>query len=304
MDPRPADSHPRLPAARPPQPPVPAFPPPPYPPPPEPAPKPPVGPRFGWRRFTRSPRGTAGVVIVAAALLLWPFAGLSWIPWLAGLVVMVLLRLLRLDKVLRNWDLHLAGLVVVAGLMLSTTPWAWALSASIGVLIAGLAQLPWWRLAAVGVVLCAVSGIGFGVTTIQAERRAVAEYGQVQEQNRLALGAPRADSVLPTMLNRIAQNSPGAVCDNLLGPAAREPFAASVEQPTCAAAVNAIASRVTDRNSYAGADAPTSPTADGMEVDACAMTWRTGSPPGPQLGRLTIGQIAPSRYVVLAFRPC
>jgi outer membrane protein assembly factor BamB len=51
------------------------------------------------------------VVVVAAALLLWPFSGLSWIPWLAGIGVVVLLRLLRLDKLLRDWDLHLGPIL-------------------------------------------------------------------------------------------------------------------------------------------------------------------------------------------------
>src|ERR687893_726326 len=63
---------------------------------------------------------------------------------------LLVLRLMRLDGPLRGWDIPLAGLAVVIGLMLSTSPWAWALAGSIGVLLAGLAQLPWWRLAAGG----------------------------------------------------------------------------------------------------------------------------------------------------------
>jgi len=124
---------------------------------------PPATPRptFTWQRLTRTRRGAAGLAIGSAALLLWPFAGWAAIPWLVGLGVLVLLRLLRLDGLLRGWVWHLGGLVVVAGLMYSTGPWAWALAASIGVLVAGLLQLPWWRLAAVGVVMCAVSGVGF-----------------------------------------------------------------------------------------------------------------------------------------------
>src|SRR3954447_13848804 len=124
-------------------------------------------PRFDWRRLTRSPRGAAGLAVLAAALLLWPFAGFSWIPWLIGIAALVVLRLLRLDGPLRGWDIPLAGLAVVIGLMMSTGPWAWALAGSIGVLLAGLAQLPWWRLAAVGAVLCVVSGIGWGLSVHQ-----------------------------------------------------------------------------------------------------------------------------------------
>ena len=123
-------------------------------------PGPPTGPPAwaGWRRLTRSRRGAAGLCIATAALLLWPFAGWSAIPWLIGIGVLVVLRLLRLDGPLRGWAPHLGGLVVIAGLMYGTGPWAWALAASIGVLLAGLAQLPWWRLAAAGAVFCVVSG--------------------------------------------------------------------------------------------------------------------------------------------------
>ncbi|WP_214406027.1 hypothetical protein [Pseudonocardia lacus] len=296
MEPRPADPPPRLPAVRPDGP---------APPPAGPPPAPGPGPRFSWKRFTRSPRGAAGLVIIAAALLLWPFSDWSVIPWLAGAGAVILLRLLRLDKLLRNWDLHLAGLVVVAGLMLSTGPWDWALAASIGVLLAGLAQLPWWRLAAIGAVMCLASGIGFAVTRIQ-EQQVQAQEAAIENQiGKTNQGARNVDAVLPTILSRIAADSPGAICDNLLSEGALAPFAASVGQPDCPAAVHELASRVTDRNGYSRAEAPTTRRSGGGEVDACAMTWSGGAaPPGPQLGRLSITEIAPGRFVVSAFRPC
>ena len=138
---------------------------------------------MGWRRLTRSRRGAAGLTIAAAALLLWPFAGWSGIPWLVGIGLLVVLRLLRLDGLLRGWVLHLGGLVVIAGLMYSTGPWAWALAGSIGVLLAGLAQLPWWRLAAAGAVLCAVSGVGFGLTSARdAQQRPPTSNGTIDSQ--------------------------------------------------------------------------------------------------------------------------
>ena len=93
---------------------------------------------FTWQRLTRTRRGAAGLAIGSAALLLWPFAGWSGSRGWSGSGVLVLLRLLRLDGLLRGWVWHLGGLVVVAGLMYSTGPWAWALAASIGVLVAGL----------------------------------------------------------------------------------------------------------------------------------------------------------------------
>ncbi|WP_346279679.1 hypothetical protein [Pseudonocardia sp.] len=290
---------PWLPAARP-QVPPPAVPDPL----PTPPPAPPARPRFDWRRLTRSPRGAVGLAITAAALLLWPFSGLSWIPWLVGLGALVVLRILRLDGLLRGWDLHIAGLVVVVGLMMSTSPWAWALAASIGVLLAGLAQLPWWRLAAVGAVLCLVSGLAFAWANVRDAQEAAASYGMLQQESKADQGAPRPQSVLPLLLNRIALGSPGAICDNLLAEPARTQFAASVGQPDCTAAVMALAARVSDPVRYAQADVTTTPTATGLEVDACSMDWGSRAPAGPQVGHLTIGAVAPSRYVVTGFRPC
>lgn len=270
----------------------------------------PRGEPAGWgargprrHRPGRTRRGAAGLAVVAAALLLWPFAGLSWIPWLGGFVALVLVRLLRLDGLLRGYDVHLAGLVVVGGLMVGTTPWAWALAASIGVLIAGLVQRPAWKLAAVGAVLTVLAGAAFVRSNIRADQAAAAAYEPVRERSRQDQGAPRPGSVLPLLLNRIAQASPDAVCDNLLAEPAARQFAGALGQPDCAAAVRALAARVADPGGYADADAPGVGTGDRLDVDACSMNWGP-VPAGPQLGHLTIGPIAPYRYVVTAFRPC
>jgi hypothetical protein len=251
----------------------------------------------------RTRRGAVGMAVVAAALLLWPFAELSWIPWLIGFIALILIRLLRLDGLLRGWDVHVAGLVVVAGLMITTTPWAWALAASIGVLIGGLTRLPDWRLAALGAVLCLLAGSAYVWANIEAERAAAAAYAPLQERSRKDQGAPRPTSVLPIVLNRIAQGSPEAICDNLLAEPVRGPFAAAAGQPDCAAAVRALSGQVTDPGRYADADAPSEPAGDGIIVDACSMRWRSGDA-GPQLGHLTITAIAPNRYLVTGFRPC
>jgi hypothetical protein len=306
MEPPREPEPPWLPASRP-------APPPPVPVPPGPPPggappgqgAQPSRPRFDWRRLTRSPRGTASLAVLAAALLLWPFAGFSWIPWLIGIGALLALRLLRLDGPVRGWDIPLACLAVVIGLMLSTSPWAWALAGSIGILLAGLVQLPRWRLAVVGAVLCAVSGIGFAVTTVQSAQQEAAAHARVQQESRANQGAPRPQGVLPLLLNRIARGSPGAVCDNLLAEPVRAPFAASTGAPDCETAVGALAAQITNVDGYAEADAPSRPTADGgLLIDACSMTWGSRPDAGPQLGRLTVGQIAPSRYVVVGFEPC
>lgn len=284
--------------------PLPAVPAPPSTPPP-----PAVGARQGasplWTRLTRTTRGASGLGIAAAALLLWPFSGWSLLPWLAGVGALVLLALLRLDRLLRGWVWHLAGLVVVAGLMVSTSPWAWALAASIGLLVAGLLRLPEWRLVAVGAVLCLVSGGAYALVNVEDAREAAAAQAQTQAESRGLQGARTATSLLPTLLNRIALNSPGAVCDNLLAEPARAPFTASTGQSDCPAAVAAIAARVADPNSYADAEAPTREQGDGLLVDACELTWDADPPAGPQLGILTVAR-APTgpSFVVTAFASC
>lgn len=258
-----------------------------------------------WRRLTRSRRGAAGLAVVVAALLLWPFSDWSAIPWLVGLGVLVLLRLLRLDGFLRGWAPHLAGLAVVAGLMYSTTPWAWALAASIGVFAAGLVQLPWWRLAALGAVLCVISGVGFALASVQSAQQAAAQAVQSNHASQALQGTPRPQGVLPVLLNRIAENMPGPVCDNLLAEPARAAFVTSTGTADCPAAVAAVAARVTDGEHYASATARSTPTPTGLTVDACSLSWGDLPPAGPPLGRLTIGpKPGGSTYVVTGFAPC
>lgn len=257
-----------------------------------------------WRRVCRTRRGAAGLGIAAAALLLWPFAGWSPLPWLAGLGALVLLHLLRLDRLLRGWVWHFGGLVVVAGLMLSTGPWDWALAASIGVLLAGLVQLPRWRLVAVGALLCVLAGVGFGITHHQDAEQVAAEQVRTQLQNRGQLGAARPQGVLPVLLSSIARGDAGAVCDNLLTESARASFTAAVGRPDCPAAVRALAARVVDPIEYAEAKAPSERRDEEMTVDACQLSWRRATPPGPQLAQLMVGRTTGPTYVVTALHPC
>lgn len=258
-----------------------------------------------WRRWARSPHGALGVAVLAAALLLWPFAGWSVVPWLIGIALLVVLRLLRLDGLLRGWALHLGGLAVVAGLLIETGPWVWALAAGIGVLLAGLVRLPRWKVAAVGAVLCLVSGVGYGLTQF----RATQQDAQVQEQQQAEAqgqeGADRPQGVLPVLLNRIAQDVPGPVCENLLAPSAVSAFVAASGRADCASAVAALAARVVDRDGYSRAAAPSTPLAEGSDVDACRLTWADGVTAGPPLGHLTIGRkVDGPTYVVTGFTAC
>ncbi|MBW0137516.1 hypothetical protein [Pseudonocardia abyssalis] len=273
-----------------------------------PPPPPPSRGEILWKRLTRTPYGTAALGIGATAVLLTPFSGWSPWPWLAGIAVLVLLALLRVDRLLGRWVWPLGGLVVVAGLMLSTTPWAWVLAASIGVLVAGVLRLPRWRLAAVGAVLCVVSGGAYAFVSAQDARQAAQAQARTQEESKGLQGVPAPTRLLPVLLNRLAYGdrpgAPGAVCDNLLAEAARAAFVASVRAPDCVTAVQAVTAGVTDRNSYADAEAPTQEQGDGLVVDACELTWDAGVA-GPQIGVLTVGREPTGQsYVVTGFTPC
>ena len=265
---------------------------------------PPSGPRFDWRRISRSPRFAATVALLAAALLLWPFAGFSWIPWLIGLGALVVLRLLRLDGLLRGWDLPLAGLAVVVGLMLSTGPWAWALAASIGVLLAGLTQLPWWRLAAVGAALCVVSGVGFGFSVYQGRVELEQIQARAGEQLRVQLGETRPARILPALLTAVAEDDADPVC-RLLSPQAEASFLGVVGAASCPEAVSELHRRaagapVPDEEALPAPEA----SAEGWTVNACSTAWARAA--GPELGQILIAQTDPAvqRFAVLGFAPC
>lgn len=314
MEPPPAEP-PRLPAVRPAAPP----PPPPAPGPPPPSP-PPLRPWLGWRRFIRTPRGAVGVVIAAAALLLWPFVQLSqvtaqdeswrsWGPWVAGFGFLVLLRLARMDKLLRGWDPHLAGLVVVAGLMLSTGPWAWALAASIGVLLAGLLQLPLWRLAVAGFVLCLASGIGFGLTINQERQRVEAEREITSQQNQAQI-AEEAGQILRILDQTITgpQPDPDLLC-SILGPAAEAQLAAAAPAADCPAATAVLYERLRGQEFGRPTNAPVpeanrQPPPATLVLDGCERPWARAV--GPQLGRVDIELLNASQrtYIVSGFAPC
>lgn len=264
---------------------------------------------FRWQRLTRTRRGAAGLAIGSAALLLWPFSGWSWIPWLVGLGVLILFRLLRLDGLLRGWAGHVGGVVVVAGLMYSTGPWAWALAASIGVLVAGLLQLPWWRLAAVGVVMCAASGVGFGISTYQVNQQHEAEYAQGGDIVRAEIAEKRTN-VLPALLQSFSSSAPDPqpLC-RVVGPTALAQLQGQVGGQTCNDVVATLFAR-----RPAGAPTPVDPgrlpkaapdpDVSRMVIDACGTPWATAA--GSAVGRIHIRQVSPSlqTYVVDAFSSC
>jgi hypothetical protein len=271
---------------------------------PTPASPPPPRPSFRWQRLTRTRRGTVGLAIGSAALLLWPFAGWSWIPWLIGLGALILLRLLRLDGLLRGWVLHLGGLVVVAGLMYSTGPWAWALAASIGVLVAGLLQLPWWRLAAVGVVMCVVSGVGFGISTYQTqEDKRVQEVAENAHSYGLE-GERTPERVVGALLENIAQNDVPAFC-GLLDEQARTDVLRVTGAADCPGALATFRSRAGSPK-YQNLAATTTQSGTVWLTDACRTVWATPALGGQALGRIEVRRSPPpgGTYFISRFIPC
>lgn len=258
----------------------------------------------------RSARWLAGAGIAVTAALLWPFAGWSGWPILAGLGAMVVLYLLRVDRLLRGWAPHLAGLLTVFLLVAHTGPWAWGLALGLAVLGAGLVRLPRWRLLTVGLVLTLGFGVGYAVT----EYHAAAARDRQAEQARAAgvadvmAIAPRL--VLPGLLTRVATDDAAGACAALTPPAKRD-FAAAVRAPDCEAAVHQLARQVTDPRAYVQPDLPddavTEHPGGTATVDGCRASWTTsGSAPGPRLGRFELRRSAenPGRYLIVGYAPC
>lgn len=256
-----------------------------------------------WRRLVRSARGAAGLAILAAALLLWPFAGWSAIPWLIGLALLVVLRLLRLDGPLRGWVLHVGGVAVVIGLMARTTPWEWALATSIGVLLAGLVLLPRWRVAAAGAVLCLVAGVGFGISSYRSAMEQEAIDAHKGDTLRATLGEGRPSRVLPALLQAITRDDPEPMC-RLLQARAQAAVLAATGAPDCMTAVGILHLKVAGVVVNEGTLPQPVVGADGWRVDACATLWRTAV--GAALGTISIVQTDASvkRFVVVDLRPC
>lgn len=299
MDERPQDPPPWLPATRPATPPEAT----------EPAPRAGWGPPepkrpFEWRRFVRTPRAAVGFGLLAAFLLLWPFSGFSWIPLLAGFGALLVVRILRFDGLLRGWDLPLAGLVVVVGLMWSTSPWAWALAGSIGVLIAGLLQLPEWKVVAIGAVLCLGSGIGFAdslrVTAEQVEQ----QHQQANERTVALEGERRPDRVIGALLEGIVQDDVVGVC-GLLDDRATTQFVVAANAPDCPTAVHSFNRAVAAAPpSYTRLDLQLMQTETAWMLDGCRTAWAKPPLGGPTIGRIEVRETSGKTYFAAAFLPC
>lgn len=283
----------------------------------------PTGGAWAWLR-ARGWRPAIGVGIAGAALLLIPFflfptldpdkpVDQWWPPFAIGLGTLVLLSLLRLDRLLKGWTWHVAGIAFVGTLVVWTkdNPWAWALALSLGLLLAGLLRLPRWQLLVVGAVLCAVSIVGFAIT---ASRITAAEaQKEIQAGNEVRAtvgGVPNAQEV-PPLLDRVISGrvaDPQPLC-RIVAPAAETQLTTATGTPDCAAAVAAVWQK---RESAGGPTPVTSVRSDAAPMTSertytlstCGSAWEAAA--GPQLGRVTVAWTTDDarRYSVTAFEPC
>jgi hypothetical protein len=257
-------------------------------------------------------RIAAGLILLVAIGLLWPFAGWSWWPIVAGLGVLVALYVSRLDRLLFGWAPHLAGLVAVVLLAARSDPWAWGLAGGIAVLGAGLVRLPERRLVVVGVALVLVFGAAYGVVHYRSAAEQHAEQAQAAARQASSVTAI-APELLPRVLARAIATGDGRTTCDLLGAQAGAQLAASVGVPGCAEAVRALGARVSDARAYASPRLPTAalmkqPGVGGRPgtatLDGCQVSWSSGEP-GPALGRFTLRQYQDSdRYLIVGYAPC
>jgi len=252
-------------------------------------------------------RVLAGLILLAAIGLLWPFADWSWWPIVAGLGVLVLLYLLRLDRLLLGWAPHLAGLVVVVLMAARSDPWAWGLAAGIAVTGVGLSRLPDRRVAIVGGGLVLVFGLAYGVAHYRTAAQRQTEQAQADAQYLSSRSALRPELLMFTVTQDIAVGEDVRLC-SLLGSPAGAQFAASAGAPDCAAAVHQLRAQVVDQNAYRSPRLPTGSIVkqgDTATVDGCRASWPSAATaPGPLPGQFTMRRFDQDRYLVTGYTPC
>ncbi len=250
-------------------------------------------------------RVVAGVAILAAIGLLWPFAGFDWWPVVAGLGVLVLLFVSRLDRLLLGWAPHLAGLVAVALLLSRTGPWVWGFAVGLAVLAAGLVRLPDWRVLAAGAALTAVFGIGYGLTQYRTAAELTAQQARTGAEQAADVMATAAELVLPSLTNSLAGGDARTVCA-LLGPTAGTQLAQARRASDCQAAARGMAAEVRDPAGYRAGTLPAGSIvkrADGASVDACRARWSNPAA-GPGLGRFELRRHQVERFLIVGYQPC
>lgn len=273
----------------------------------------PTGDRPVRRSRPRSWRGATGLGLIGAAVLLVPFLDEPnrwWIPFGLGAGTLVLLAVLRLDRLLKGWTWHVAGVVLVAALVSATSenPWAWAFAASVGVVLAGLLRLPRWQLLAVGLVLVAVSLVGyrFRAADVRAQENQVA--AQAGAQLAANIGPSRPELVLGLLAEGVQVPDPQPVC-RIAQPAAVAQLAQATGTGACADAVAVLHTRLRPGSESPAAvpratsAAPLPPGATTF-VDACATSWAQAA--GAALGKVELVRTSAAKetYQIASFRPC
>lgn len=252
-------------------------------------------------------RVLAGLVLLAAVGLLWPFADWSWWPVVTGLGVLVLLYLLRLDRLLLGWAPHLAGLVVVVLMAARSDPWAWGFAAGLAVLGVGFARLPDWRVLAVGALVALVCGVGYGISHYRTATQQQAEHTAADLRYRESRAALPADAFLSAITSDIAYGQEVKAC-GLLGSPGGEQFAAAAGAPSCSDAVRRMHTQVTNVGRYASPRLPrgavTKRTDGTATVDGCGVWPDRTAAPGPVLGRFELRRHEGSTYVITSYAPC
>jgi hypothetical protein len=252
-------------------------------------------------------RVVAGLVLLAAVLLLWPFADWSWWPVLAGFALLVVLYLLRLDRLLFGWAPHLAGLVTVVLMAARSDVWAWGFAAGLAVLGVGFTRLPERRVLVVGAVLALGFGAVYGLVHYRTATEQRAAQRAADSRESLNLSTVRPGYVVPFLAAYLAAGDGGTVCP-MLQPPADAQFATAMGAPDCPAAVRAFAAKVPDQGTYRSVRLPQSAISkngDTAVVDGCQASWpKPGA--GPPLGRFQLTRYPgqPGGYLITGYRPC
>jgi hypothetical protein len=248
-----------------------------------------------------------GVVLLASAGLLWPFAGWSWWPVVGGLGVLVLLYLLRLNHLLFGWAPHLAGLVTVVLMAARSDPWAWGLAAGIATLGVGVARLPDRRVLAAGLALVAVFGTGYGIGHYRTAEQQRAEQAAANANYRQSRAALPAEAVLGAIASDIASGDDVKAC-GLLGTPGGQQFAAAVRAPTCPDAVRLLHAQVTDARAYGSPRLPAGALLKRpdrtVRVDGCRAWPDAAGAPGPRLGVFELRPYQSGSYLISGYTPC
>jgi hypothetical protein len=252
-------------------------------------------------------RVLAGVVLLVAAGLLWPFAGWSWWPVVGGLGVLIVLYLVRLDRLLFGWAPHLAGLVTVVLMAARSDPWAWGLAAGLAVIGVGLARLPAWRVLAAGMALVLVFGTGYGISHFRTAEQRRAEQAAADTQYREGRSALPAEAVLGAITYDIAAGDDVKAC-GVLGSPAGQQFADAVGAPSCPDAVRQLHARVSDASAYGSPRLPVGAVVRRpdrtAQVDGCRVWPDPANAPGPRLGVFELRPYQGGAYLITAYTPC